>query len=77
MIQRWSAHLNGRCWIRAMQGTEVDKALDDCNHAARRTDAKSPKTKQWLTMKLSLKASPKNASSLYGKGLAELRKKKV
>jgi tetratricopeptide (TPR) repeat protein/predicted aspartyl protease len=87
--------LNGRCWIRAMQGSELDKALDDCNHAARRTDAKSPgyaailNSRGLVRLRLgdydkaiadyddSLKASPKNASSLYGKGLAELRKKKV
>jgi tetratricopeptide (TPR) repeat protein/predicted aspartyl protease len=32
--------LNGRCWSRALLGTEVERAIDDCNDALRRTDKK-------------------------------------
>ena len=34
--------LNARCWARALLGTALDKALDDCNRALGRADSKSP-----------------------------------
>jgi tetratricopeptide (TPR) repeat protein len=35
-----AAALNGRCWTRALIGTDLAKALDDCNGALRRFDKK-------------------------------------
>jgi len=48
--------LNGRCWIRALQG-DYDKAINDYDD--------------------SLKLAPRDAWSLYGRGVAKLRKKRT
>jgi tetratricopeptide (TPR) repeat protein len=34
--------LNSRCWIRALQGTELALAVKDCSAALRRADKSSP-----------------------------------
>jgi tetratricopeptide (TPR) repeat protein len=49
--------LYGRCWVRAVQGRDLDKALSDCNAALKR----------------SAKASPLNARILDSRGLVRLR----
>jgi tetratricopeptide (TPR) repeat protein len=49
--------LNGRCWLRALQGQELAKALADCNRA----------------LSLTAKASPFSATVLDSRGLARLR----
>lgn len=38
----FGAALNRRCWIRALDGTELTLALDDCNGALRRAERASP-----------------------------------
>jgi tetratricopeptide (TPR) repeat protein len=54
---RMSEALNGRCWVRALQGQDLSKALSDCNSA----------------LKLSVKSSPANAHILDSRGLVRLR----
>jgi tetratricopeptide (TPR) repeat protein/predicted aspartyl protease len=54
---RMPGALNNRCWVRAMQGRELDQALSDCNTALR----------------LSGKSSPLNAGILNSRGLVRLR----
>jgi tetratricopeptide (TPR) repeat protein len=49
--------LNNRCWVRALQGQELDKALSDCNTALR----------------LSVKGSNFSAAALDARGLVRLR----
>jgi tetratricopeptide (TPR) repeat protein len=79
---------NQRCWIRALSGKELDKALADCDEALRL----KPHTSSFLDSRglvrlrlgeldkaisdydESLKLQPKGAWSLYGRGLAELKK---
>jgi tetratricopeptide (TPR) repeat protein len=88
--------LNSSCWARAMQGTELDKALDDCNKAISHVDKKIAASYSALLdsrgfVRLrrgevdkaiadfddAVKQNPKNASSLYGRGIAKLRKMKT
>jgi tetratricopeptide (TPR) repeat protein/predicted aspartyl protease len=54
---RMPVALCGRCWVRAVQGRDLDKALSDCNAALKR----------------SAKASPLNARILDSRGLVRLR----
>jgi tetratricopeptide (TPR) repeat protein len=79
--------LNLRCWASALDGHDLDKALDDCNRALRL----GPKTPGFLDSRglvrlrrgeydkaiadydMALAARPHEAWSLYGRGLAELR----
>jgi tetratricopeptide (TPR) repeat protein len=81
------AVLNARCWARALVGSELDKAVEDCNAAVRA----KPKDAAFLDSrglvylrqgKLSdamkdydaaLKLNPKIAWSLYGRGLIQQR----
>ncbi len=49
--------LNGRCWLRALQGQDLAAALRDCNAALRRSD----------------KASPMAAAIFDSRGLVRLR----
>ncbi len=81
------AALNRRCWVRMMLGSELDRALDDCDEAL---DA-SPKnaayldSRGWVQLRLgkpakavadfdrSLEQNPKLASALHGRGLAHAR----
>jgi tetratricopeptide (TPR) repeat protein/predicted aspartyl protease len=87
--------LNDRCWLRALEGTDLPLALKDCNAALRRTDPSNPIYAQvsdsrglvYLRMgafdksiadyDASLKVHPTNAWSLYGRGIAELRKQQT
>lgn len=83
---RMSIALNSRCWIKALQGRDLDAALGDCNRAARL----SPKTANVLDSRglvrlrrgefekavsdydAALAIRPNIAWSLYGRGLAKL-----
>jgi predicted aspartyl protease/Tfp pilus assembly protein PilF len=80
--------LNGRCWSRALVGSDLKKALDDCNDALR-LDSKSSAifdSRGLVRLRLgqydksiadydaSLKLQPKNPWSLYGRGVDRLRK---
>jgi tetratricopeptide (TPR) repeat protein/predicted aspartyl protease len=80
--------LNGRCWARALAGTDLNKALDDCNRAVKL----NPKSAAYLdsrglvrlrlgqydksiadyTESLQLRAN--NPWSLYGRGMGRLKK---
>jgi tetratricopeptide (TPR) repeat protein len=79
---------NGRCWARALLGSDLDKALKDCNDAIRMID-KSPAmldSRGLVLLRLgrydksiadydaSLALNPRNAWSLYGRGIDRLRK---
>ena len=80
--------LNARCWARALEGRELDRALADCNAALgrdpRNADIRDSRglvrlrlgdlDKSILDYDEALKIHPKSAWSLYGRGLAELRK---
>ena len=79
---------NARCRARALLGTQLDKALADCNAAvkARRTAATFLDSRGLVHLRMgaldkaiadydaSLKLNPRAAWSLYGRGLARLRK---
>ena len=83
--------LNGRCWLRALEGQGLDQALSDCNAALRAR----PDTAAFLDSRglvylrqgnydkaiadydAALKQRPKVAWSLYGRGLARIRKGKT
>jgi predicted aspartyl protease/tetratricopeptide (TPR) repeat protein len=78
---------NGRCWVRAELGLELDKALDDCDEAidADPKNASYLDSRAWVQLRLgkfakakadfdrSLAIRPAGAWSLYGRGLAHLR----
>jgi tetratricopeptide (TPR) repeat protein/predicted aspartyl protease len=85
---RLPAALAERCWARAMLGTELDRALSDCDSAlsrgqrnARNLDGRAL---VWLRMekydkaiadyRASLEVQPKSAQSRFGLGLAEFKK---
>jgi tetratricopeptide (TPR) repeat protein len=79
---------NARCWVRALAGRDLDKALDDCNAALRLR----PHTPSFLDSRglvrlrmgawdkaiedydEALKLAPKTGWSLYGRGLARRHK---
>jgi len=80
--------LNGRCWARALAGSELNKALDDCN-AAIKLDPKSAEifdSRGLVRLRMgendkaiadyneSLRLRPKSPWSLYGRGVGRLRK---
>ena len=79
--------LNRRCWARAMLGTELDKALDDCNNAidADRQNSNYLNSRGWVHLRAgryqkaladfdrSLELRPGLAWALYGRGLAKMR----
>ncbi len=87
--------LHGRCWVRALQGLDLTKALSDCNAALKRGtksslfDARVQGSRGLVRLRMgdydksmtdydgSLQVLPKNAWSLYGRGIDELRKKKT
>ncbi len=86
--ERMAQALNERCWARAQLGTELDKALADCN-AALRLDPGAPTMldsrglvglrmgnvdKSIADYNAALRLRPNTTWSLYGRGLAELRK---
>jgi tetratricopeptide (TPR) repeat protein len=78
--------LNSRCWARALTGTQLDKALDDCDEAldARPEEAayldsrglvylRQGKWKKAIAdYNAALAVNPKLAWSLWGRGLAQL-----
>ena len=79
--------LNGRCWARALWGRDLDKALADCNRAVSTSRISSFLDSRGLVhlrlgqydqaiadYTVALKDNPRQAWSLYGRGLAELRK---
>jgi tetratricopeptide (TPR) repeat protein/predicted aspartyl protease len=80
--------LNDRCWTRALLGTELDKALDDCDEAVKsKPDSEAyldsrglvylrqGKTDKALAdYEAALHIDPKTPWSLYGRGLIHLRK---
>ncbi len=85
---RLPAALAERCWARAMLGTDLDRALADCNGAlrngqriARNLDGRAL---VWLRMgkydksisdyRASLELQPRSAQSRFGLGLAEFKK---
>jgi tetratricopeptide (TPR) repeat protein/predicted aspartyl protease len=79
--------LNERCWTRALQGKELELALADCNTAINRQRNSAVLDSRALVhlrrgdldaaiadYKAALKLQPKQAGSLYGLGIAQLRK---
>jgi tetratricopeptide (TPR) repeat protein len=79
---------NNRCWARAELGTDLDKALADCNEALK-LDPGNPAMldsrglvllrtgdldKSMADYNAALRLVPNAANALYGRGLAELRK---
>ncbi len=84
--------LNSRCWLRALKGEDLAKALGDCNAALRRAPKSSPAaaaildSRGLVRLRLgdydkaiedygdSLKFAPRGAWSLYGRGVARIRK---
>ncbi len=78
--------LNNRCWTRAMLNQQLELAMADCNASLKLQFGPAPLDSRALVYlrmgdfahsiadyKFSLARRPSNASSLYGKGLAELR----
>jgi tetratricopeptide (TPR) repeat protein len=79
--------LYGRCWVRALMGKELNKALDDCGAAiaARPEEASYRDSRGLVQLRLgrlddaladydaALRINPKIAWSLYGRGLIRLR----
>jgi len=86
--ERLPTALNDRCWSRAMLNQELDLALTDCNAAVQRGPRTSAVLdsrgfvhlrrgnfdKSITDYKASLKLQPKSAWTLYGLGLAEIKK---
>ncbi|MBW8757321.1 MAG: retroviral-like aspartic protease family protein [Burkholderiales bacterium] len=84
-IGRASA-LNSRCWMRVEMGTELDKALDDCDDAidADSKNASFLDSRAWVYLRQgkfrkslddfddALKIDPGSAYSLYGRGQVHL-----
>ncbi len=80
--------LNGRCWLRALTGVDLDKALKDCDRAIRNApkNASMFDSRGLVHLRLgdldkaiadydaSLAINPKLGWSLYGRGLAKQRK---
>jgi tetratricopeptide (TPR) repeat protein/predicted aspartyl protease len=79
--------LAGRCWARALSGASLDQALADCDQALKRD--RNSQTMSYRGLVLfrmgrldeaigqygqALKAQPRLAPALYGRGLAELKK---
>ena len=77
-----------RCWVRAVDGRELQQALSDCNQALKIKPGSADvlDTRGVVYLKLNqndnalkdfdaaLKLEPKLASSLYGRGVIRLRK---
>jgi tetratricopeptide (TPR) repeat protein len=80
--------LSGRCWLRALTGVDLDKALKDCDRAIRSApkNASAFDSRGLIHLRLgdldkaiadydaSLAINPKLTWSLYGRGLAKQRK---
>lgn len=79
--------MNGRCWVRALAGRELDQALADCNAAVRTLPGKSNALDSRGLVRLrmgdpmgaitdydaALRIDPKLEWSLYGRGVAKMR----
>ncbi|MBV1688544.1 retroviral-like aspartic protease family protein [Novosphingobium sp. G106] len=79
--------LNGRCWVRALANTELDKALDDCNRAIKRGGAKAAfldsrglvffrrgdLAAALADYDAAIQLEPRQAWSLYMRGLTRIR----
>jgi tetratricopeptide (TPR) repeat protein/predicted aspartyl protease len=79
--------LNGRCWVRALWGKELDQALADCSAAIQRDPGTSAfrDSRGLVYLRLgqyqasiadydaALRMQPKQPWSLYGRGLDKLR----
>lgn len=77
--------LNGRCRVRTLAGKDLDIALNDCNAAIKKgfraSDAfdsrgqlylrRGEMDKAILDFKAALKLQPKNATAMYGLGIAQ------
>jgi tetratricopeptide (TPR) repeat protein/predicted aspartyl protease len=92
---RMADALYGRCWLRALQGQDLAKALTDCNTAFRLSTKSGNLAAQILNSRglvrlrlrdydksiadydASLKLYPNGAWSLYGRGVAKMRKNKA
>jgi tetratricopeptide (TPR) repeat protein len=82
-----SVALNGRCWARALLGTELDKALADCDAAVKLqpTNAGYLDSRGLVRLRrgefakaiadydTALAANPKLPWSLFGRGIARIR----
>ena len=79
--------LNARCWTRAMANRELDKALADCDTAMRGDKVSTVMQNRGLVLlrmgrldeaiaqyTAAIRAQPRAAQALYGRGLAELKK---
>jgi tetratricopeptide (TPR) repeat protein len=80
--------LNGRCWLRALTGVDLDKALKDCDRAIRNSpkNAAMFDSRGLVHLRLgdldkaiadydaAIALNPKIGWSLYGRGLAKQRK---
>ena len=78
--------LNSRCWLRVEMGTELDKALADCDDAvdADSRNASFLDSRAWVYLRQgkfkksladfddALKITPESAISLYGRGQVQL-----
>jgi tetratricopeptide (TPR) repeat protein len=90
---RMGTALNGRCWDRASLGLDLAAALKDCDSAIRLSTEEAKwgalDSRAFVYFRLneyakaiadydaSLKLRPKNAWSLYGRGIAKLRENKT
>ena len=86
---RLALGLSERCWVRAVMGSELDRALKDCNAALRRRadDPQLLEHRGFVQLRrgeldrsikdydAALKLRPQSAWALYGRGLAKLRKR--
>ena len=86
---RDSEALNGRCWVRAIMGRELQLALADCNESLRlrADDAATLDSRGFTCLKLgqfdhaiadydaALELDPKQATSHYGRGVARLKRR--
>jgi tetratricopeptide (TPR) repeat protein/predicted aspartyl protease len=85
---RLPAALAERCWARALLGTELDRAVSDCDSALNRGQRNARnldgRALVWLRMgkydksiadyRASLELQPRSAESRFGLGLAEFKK---
>jgi tetratricopeptide (TPR) repeat protein len=82
-----AAYFNGRCWARAVAGRDLALALDDCNESLRLkpNDGSVLNSRALVQFKngafdraivdygMAIKQRPKDAASLYGRGVAKLK----
>lgn len=80
--------LNGRCWLRAIVGRDLQGALEDCDESLRlrANDAQTLDSRGFTCLKLgqfnhaiadynaALALQPNQAESLFGRGAAKLKK---